>query len=81
MGMGKDGCGFGYTHTLPNGRFNELHIARFFEKFKNHVLKFQKIMKKDLDVARDVFYKCVKISMQKTLYFGLHKNDKSADLV
>jgi hypothetical protein len=22
MGMGKFGCGFGYTHTLSNGRYN-----------------------------------------------------------
>jgi hypothetical protein len=43
---------------LKNG--GELHVALYFRTFKNHISKFQKHMKKILEVANDVYYKCAK---------------------
>ena len=38
----------------------ELHIAIYFEKFKKMYFKFQKIVKKSLYIAIDMYYKRVK---------------------
>jgi hypothetical protein len=38
----------------------ELHVPFYFQKIRNHIFKFQKILKKIIDVANDIIYKHAK---------------------
>jgi hypothetical protein len=52
------------------------HSSFFFEKFKNYVLKFQKIPQTILDVARYVSYNCVKFQFKIPYTLGCTKTTK-----
>jgi hypothetical protein len=50
------------------------HSSFFFEKkIENHVLKFQIILQKNLNVARDVSYNCVTFQFKITYTLGCTK--------
>jgi hypothetical protein len=42
----------------------ELHVARFFGKIKNNILKFQKNLKKIPDVDNDMIYQRAKFELE-----------------
>jgi hypothetical protein len=50
-----------------------------FKKIKKYIFEFQQIQKKPR-IANDVSHKTCKISISKTLYSELHKNNKSLNL-
>jgi hypothetical protein len=49
------------------------HSSIFLKKNQNHVLKFQIILQKNLDVARDVSYNCVTFQFKITYTLGCTK--------
>ena len=54
---------------------SKLQGALYFEIFENHILKFQKLLRKMLNVDKCCTLPTCKITNQNNSYSGLHKNE------